>query len=55
MLDEINVYVVAQQSGHGHSSNALQLITRESQILVACFKVKAVAELPVTELLGNYA
>jgi hypothetical protein len=47
--------VIAQQSGHGHFSNALQLITREFQIFVARFKVESVAELPITELLTDDA
>jgi hypothetical protein len=54
-LDEVNVNVVAQQSGHGHFSNAFQLVTRESQIFVARFEVEAIAELPIAELLANDA
>jgi hypothetical protein len=47
--------VVAEQPSHGHSSNALQLITRESQIFVISFVVEAVTELPIPELLGDDA
>jgi hypothetical protein len=55
LLNELNINVVAQKSGHGHLSNALQLIFRESQIVVARFVVEPIAELPITELLGDNA
>jgi hypothetical protein len=52
-LHKVNVDVAAQQSGHGHLSNALQLLARESQILVTRLVEETIAELPIAKLLTN--
>jgi hypothetical protein len=55
LLRKINVNVIAEQSRHSHLAYAFQLIVREPKVLVSCFVVEAVAELPIAKLLSNDA